>query len=296
MQVKLPNKFTRESMYSFINEILNEEMTPRGMEIEFDFRPLTFIEPVGITVLSNLIGKLQKHGAKVSFRYRNLDRKNKWCTMSYLDDSMFFKHYLKKEIDPQSSLRPTTLPLENVSYDRSYQYLENAMDWLARKLNLSKESLGDIKTCLEEIFNNIKDHSSENNGYIFIQQFPQKNLVKIAISDFGVGIPFKVQSKHPSLNDAEALARAVEEGFTTKSNPRNRGAGLNYLLHNVVNNNKGVVYIHSNSGILCYKHNGESGVITTELSNGFYPGTLLEVNFRTDIIDYVEEEFSWDDF
>ncbi|WP_339246931.1 ATP-binding protein [Paenibacillus sp. FSL R10-2796] len=296
MEVELPSRFTRESMYPFIKQILDEEMLPRDEKIIFDFRPLEFIQPVGITVLSNLIGKLQKHGSSVSFRYRKPNKKNKWCTMSYLDDSMFFKSYLNETLDSTSALRATTLPLENVVYDRSYQYLDNAMEWLALKLSLSKESLGDIKTCLKEVFNNIKDHSSENNGFIFIQQFAKKNLVTVAISDFGIGIPSSVQTKHPSLNDAEALIKAVEEGFTTKSTPRNRGAGLAFLLHNVVNNNKGDVYIHSNSGILCCNHNGEHMVISSELSEGFYPGTLLELNFRTDTIEYVKEDFSWDDY
>lgn len=296
MKVELPSRFTRETMYSFIDEILDEDMLPRAEVIDFDFCKLTFIEPAGVTVLSNLIGKLKKHGSRVSFTYIEPDKSDKWCPMSFLDDSMFFKHYLKETLHHSSALRPTTRPLENVTYTKSYQYLDEAMDWLAGKLQLTKASLGDIKTCLKEIFNNIQDHSSENNGYIFIQHFPNKDKVTVAISDFGIGIPANVQTKHPSFNDAKALKKAVQEGFTTKSSPRNRGAGLDFLLHNVVNNNKGSVYIHSNSGILSCIHDGEAAVITSELSDGFYPGTLLELNFRTDTIEYIEEDFSWDDY
>ncbi len=296
MKVELPSRFTRDTMYSFIDKILNEDMLPRSKEINFDFCGLTFIEPVGVTVLSNLIGKLQKHGTSVSFTYREPNKSDKWCPMSFLDDSMFFKHYLEKPLHKMSSLRPTTRPLANVTYEKSYQYLDETMDWLAGKLQLTKASLGDIKSCLKEVFNNIQDHSSENNGFIFVQQFPARDTVTISISDFGIGIPASVQTKHPALNDAQALEKAVQEGFTTKSTPRNRGAGLDFLLHNVVNNNKGSVYIHSNSGILSCMHDGNTAVINSKLSDGFYPGTLLELNFRTDTIEYIEEDFSWDDY
>ncbi|BBI32663.1 ATP-binding protein [Cohnella abietis] len=295
MKVFLPDQFNRDTMYSFIDEVLNEDALPKSTEFDFDFTRLNFIRPVGVTVLSNLIGRLQKHGSKVTITYRVPDRRKKFCPIAFLDDSMFFKHYLGSTLDDTASLRPTTRPLANVTYDRSYAYLEESMSWLAGKLSLTKESLGDIKTCLKEVFNNIKDHSSENIGNIFIQQYPSENTVMVAISDFGVGIPRAVQNSHAGVDDAMALQMAVKEGFTTKSTPRNRGAGLDFLLHNVVKNNKGCVYIHSNHGILRAIHQNDGAVITTKKTSGFYPGTLLEIEFRTDTIEYIEEEFAWDD-
>lgn len=296
MKVYLPKNFNRETMYEFINSVLDESMMPRSKEFEFDFTTLRFIRPVGVTVLSNLIGRIKKYGARVRFVYYTPNRKKKFCPMAFLDDSMFFKHYLNETLDDHALLRPTTLPLADVTYEASYYYLENAMGWLAGKLSLTKESLGDLKASLGEVFNNIIDHSSENTGSVFIQQYPKENTVMVSISDFGVGIPSSIQNIFPSMDDAEALQLAVKEGFTTKSTPKNRGAGLDFLLHNVVKNNKGNVYIHSNHGILC------STNINNEINNsfiktaGFYPGTLFEIEFRTDSIEYLEEEFSWDDY
>ncbi|MEK8128647.1 ATP-binding protein [Paenibacillus filicis] len=295
MEVRLPSQFDSESMYSFISNTLNEENEPHSNEISFDFRPLEFITPVGVTVLSNLIGKLMKHGTKVSFVYRAPNRLIKFCPIAFLDDSMFFKHYLGNSLDGYARLRPTTLPLSNVTYAKSHDYLTSTMVWLASKLSLTKKSLGDVETCMKEVFNNIKDHSSEKIGSVFVQQYPRNNTVMFAISDFGVGIPFHIQRIHPSLSDGEAIRLAVQEGFTTKTSPRNRGAGLDFLLHNVVKNNKGFVYIHSNRGILNCTGDGNGG-IKFEVKNtaGFYPGTLLEINFRTDTIENEEEEFLWE--
>lgn len=292
--VSLPSRFERDTMYQFIEKVLDHDNLPKADSIEFDFSTLTFIRPVGVTVLSNLIGKLQKHGAKVTFMSKKPNRTKKHCPIAFLDDSMFFKHYLNETLDNEASLRPTTLPLADVSYDKSYQYLDNAMIWLAGKLNLTKESLGDIRMCLEEVFNNIIDHSFEQNGHIFIQQYPSENKVMVAISDFGVGIPGAIQTQFPSVNDAEALEMAIKHGFTTKSTPKNRGAGLDNLLHNVVINNKGSIHIHSNGGILICNHNSKGPLVISQTSSGYYPGTLLEINFRTDFLEYIEEEYVWD--
>lgn len=295
MEIYLPNKFTKTSMYRFIDETIDADMNPRSNHIIFDFTTLKFILPVGITVLSNLIGRLRRNGTRVTFKYDFPDRSKKSCPMAFLDDSMFFHHYLHETLDPSSKLRPTTLPLANVAYSNSFQYLSNAMTWLSKKLFLTKKSLADIETALKEIFNNIQDHSSEHEGSVFIQHYPNENKVTLSISDFGVGIPFNIQKLHPFLSDGEAIKMAIREGFTTKTTPRNRGAGLDLLLHNVVKNNCGEVYIHSNHGILCCKNDGFGNMdISYENVEGFYPGTLLDIQFRTDTIENVEEEFIWE--
>lgn len=284
-------------MYSFIDQVLDDDSLPRATDFDFDFTRLKFIRPVGVTVLSNLIGRLQKYGSRVTLTSYQPNRGKKHCPIAFLDDSMFFQYYLNRTLDPSASLRPTTRPLENVTCDRSYAYLDQTMVWLAGKLRITKESLGDIKTCLLEVFNNIKDHSFENIGSIFVQHYPNennKNRVMFAISDFGIGIPHSIQRVRPGLDDAQALRMSIQEGFTTKTSPRNLGAGLFVLLQNVVKINKGEVYIHSNHGILSATHQNGDIVINSRITNGFYPGTLIEIEFRTDTIEYIEEEFSWD--
>src|SRR5690606_13738642 len=157
-------------------------------------------------------------------------------------------------------------------------------------------TLTTIRTCFGEIFNNIQDHAQESTGCIFAQHYPNKNQIKIAISDFGIGIPDNIRRINPSLQDHYAIEKASEEGFTSRTSPRNLGAGLHTIIENVVNNNNGAVHIHSNYGILsCIK--GEDGVEKyPTLEQGFYPGTFIEVILRTDFIENItdfEEEFEW---
>ena len=69
---------------------------------------------------------------------------------------------------------------------------------------------------------------------------------------------------------------------------------LDIIISNIVKNNKGSVYIHSNSGILSYSAYGKQK-ITAENCQGWYPGTLIELVINTTYFyDNTEEEvFSW---
>lgn len=297
MEVFLPARFERTTMYQLIEQVIDTNLQPKGSEIVFNFNSLGFIEPVGVTVLSNLIEWLFKREVKVFFRSPNRNfLNNKNCSISYLDDSLFFKRYVGVPKFQLASPRATTIPLETVSYHESHQWLSKTMFWLSNRLQITTQSLVNIKVCFEEIFNNIYDHSSEKIGCVFAQHYPYLNTVRIAISDFGVGIPVNVRQIHPWINDGEALRAATIQGFTTKSTPKNRGAGLDTLIYNVVNNNKGNVYIHSNYGILNCAYTGTGIALIPENVSGFYPGTLFDIVLRTDTIENIdnsEEEFEW---
>ena len=105
------------------------------------------------------------------------------------------------------------------------------MPWIAREVGLKEESLSAIRTSIEEVFHNIRDHSGVGVGCFFAQHYPRKNEIELAISDFGLGFPAQVRTLIPSISDTDALKKASEEGFTTKSNVRNRGAGLTNIMN-----------------------------------------------------------------
>ncbi|WP_339165347.1 ATP-binding protein [Siminovitchia sp. FSL W7-1587] len=297
MEVVLPPRFTRHSMYRLLNEVIDNDLHPKAREIRFNFCDLSFIEPAGITILSNLFEWLRKQGVRSKVIYPTNINKGKNSPIQFLDDSMFFKQYIGKSITSYPGVRPTTIPLKLVAYSDSTQWLENDFTfWLSNQLSIPPNTLTTIRTCFGEIFNNIKDHAQENIGCIFAQHYPNKNQIKIAISDFGMGIPDNIRRIYPSLQDHLAIEKASEEGVTSKTSPRNLGAGLHTLIENVVNNNKGAIHIHSNYGIVsCIK--GNDGVEKqATLERGFYPGTFIEVILRTDFIENItdfEEEFKW---
>lgn len=299
MEIMLPYRLDRHQINNLMSEVINKNKQPVSNELNFNFSSLGFIEPAGITSLGNLFEWLVKKGADTKITLPEKIGVKKWCPIEYLDDSDFFLKYIGKKINETSTVRPTTIPLQNVTYESSYQWLESTfVNWIANRIGVQNATLGNIEMCLGEIFNNIRDHSTENIGCIYAQHYPNKNKLVFTIADFGVGIPDNIRKLNRELNDSEALNQAIREGVTSKTSPRNLGAGLHTLIKNIVDGTKGSVHIHSGYGIL-NASGGKDGIeVDSHLTQGYYPGTFLEVVIDTDVIieeDKIEsqEEFVW---
>jgi sensor histidine kinase regulating citrate/malate metabolism len=159
-------------------------------------------------------------------------------------------------------------------------------------MGIHQGALREFQTCIRELFQNIEDHSTEEIGCMHVQWHPNVRRVKIAISDFGIGIPAEVRKVTSVPNDAAAIAKAVQDGFSSKGG-KNRGAGLSYLVDNVAGRNRGWLGIYSGNGHMAF-----DGPFSRKaaLMEGAYPGTLVNMNLRTDTIstDADEgEDLSW---
>lgn len=293
--VQLPKQFNADSMYPFIQRAVDEQGDAQCKEITFDFSTLLFIEPVAVVVLSNLIEYFLKIGVKTRFSgHQQLSK-----AVVYLDDSGFFKHYLKKPLREHAKLRDSTLPLRLVANPSAIGYLyEEMIPWIAMQLHTTPVALATVRVCLQEVFHNISDHSGVNVGCVFAQHFPAADELQVAISDFGLGIPANVRKVKPEATDSQALSLALQEGFTTKSNVQNRGAGLPILMRYVTQKNKGAVLITSGKAYLSAVFDGKGSKVTARERPVSYPGTLVRVILKTDTLqalaqDIELEEFSW---
>ncbi|QLI80244.1 ATP-binding protein [Chitinibacter fontanus] len=288
--VKIPPRMNVLTIDTLLKQTVNEALVPISKEITYDLTGLEKIEPVGVTVFSNLLEWLLACGVSQKF---NIPNRNSGA-IKYLDDSLFFERYTGAKIFNNASVRDTTLPLKWINHPQSHLWLENHLiTWLAKVLATSKKSLIELRICLLELFNNIRDHSGENAGCIFVQFFPKRKKVVISLSDFGVGIPANVKKIHQGLSDGEAVKLAMQEGFTTNTTVRNRGVGLFLLAQTVVDNNGGELTIRSGDAHVCCNKDG-----VTDLSDysGFYKGTLFDITLHTDKFDKTladDEEFLW---
>lgn len=248
--------------------------------------------------LSNLIHWLHEQGTKVMLT--NVKRDNE--AIRYLDDSQFFKQHCGELVWPNSSPRSTTKPLMPIAHSDSHAWLElQLVPWLAARTGKSKASFYQIKACLSELFNNIKDHTRFDIGSMFVQHYPNKGpggMLTISIADFGLGIPEKVRQTVPSLSDSDAVIQAVQEGFTSKSTPGNSGIGLDSLLKCAVGTNHGTVVFYTLNAIVTFSQ-GADGKIQQYCHPGvgFCPGTTIEINLRIDLIEEIpdkSEDLEWE--
>lgn len=289
--ITLPLIFTRETMYWLIEDIF-KKLRHRPKVIVLDFIKLKKIQVGGIATLSNLIEFFRP--MRIEIVFRNVGN----CEAAkFLHGSGFLAQY--DGGDQALVERKDFLPLQLVEYDRSFNHVNNqVIPWLARTLGHEERALTSLKAGLGEVFNNIKDHSTVNVGCSASHFDPTENKITICVADFGIGIPGRVRQKMELASDQAAIAMACKQGFSTKTTPRNRGAGLHVLIQNVVARNHGTVIIHSGEGIFScvYGPDGPSKGTGREAPSR-YPGTMIymtlpRAEFVPDDID--EEEFQWD--
>lgn len=293
--LKLPKRFNFGNINPIIKDAIDRNGDANYAKVVIDFTALEFIDPVAVVALCNLLESLSLGGVVTSFKGANSPTKG----AIFLDNAGFFRHYLRMPLRPHAMVSETTLPLMLVESARAIPYLYNDMiPWLARRLATTPIALSTVRVCIEEIFHNIKDHSGVGKGWVFAQHFPKYQEVHIAISDFGNGIPANVRKILPHASETEALSLAIQEGFTTKSNVQNRGAGLAVLTRYVTLRNGGGVFITSGNAYISVLPQGEAIKTTSRERVGTYPGTLIHVILKTNTLetlyeDIEPEEFSW---
>lgn len=136
-----------------------------------------------------------------------------------------------------------------------------------------------------ELFQNVFAHSESPFGGLAIGQlYPNVKYVQICVCDGGVGIVHRVHGAgHATQSPGHALAWALQEGTTTRSNPKGPPGGIGlFLLREFAKVNGGSLRVIANDGYLCQEPNGE----TRECLSADFFGTLIQLKFmiRDDVI------------
>jgi hypothetical protein len=291
--VRLPYNLNGLNLSQVTSEVVDRAQQGWPQEITFDFSNLGFIRPAGVVFLSNLVYWLAQQGTKVHFKYPT----EYGGAFRFLDDSLFFQQHCGTKARETAAPRSTTRPLIRIAHSDYHQWLDgNLLPWLSNCLSITQPSLHPLRVCLAELFNNIQDHTRFDIGSVFVQHFPHERNVTCALSDMGVGIPGNVRQKLPDLSDSQAILKAVQAGFTTKSKPSNQGIGLDYLLSTVVRGNGGKVTIYSCEGIVRFQRVGTQVASTVLTGVGFCPGTTFDITLPTDTIEVLpgdREDLQW---
>lgn len=297
LEIVLPRKISVNTVDSILDPIIGVDMKCKGEEVLFNFKEVEFIEPTGVTVLTNLFEWLKKQNVKTFFIRNRKENSSKYNreAMEYLEDSGFFKMYGFPEYsDGGGYIRETMLPLKKIEYKNYIQWNETEfVNWLQMQ-TCRHSPFTHVQVAVQEIFNNISNHSKVDTGCVFAQYYPKLKKINISFSDFGIGIPNSVRLLNKNLSDEELLEYAVKEGVSTQSVPGNRGAGLWNIVRNLTNENIGTVHIRSNFGKIWYNN---KEVSAKRSSKTYYPGTFFEIQLditNLNLYDDEEEEaFEW---
>lgn len=297
IEVTMPRSLTLITAQRLISHIATPDLQPIDKKMTFDLTPTEWIDPSGMCMLYNMGMWLTDFpDTNISFR---LDRAGSFGhrrAMSYLEDSGFFDAFFEEDYIIKKNHKPrnTTLPIKAINVNSSYHWNEQTLrHWLQNCTGKNVE-FSSIKVGVDEIFNNIRDHSHKSIGCVFGQYTPRNNRLVISLSDFGIGIPTAMRKKYGDYPDHELVKMAFEEGVSTESSPGNRGAGLPNIVRCLTNRGVGTVQLVTNHAKLEIR-NGE--IVKSKQINSFYPGTFyeVEVNIGNPALyeGEEEEEFDW---
>lgn len=208
-------------------------------------------------------------------------------------ENIRFKEYWQSDFDRTKftlSRNRTTLCLWRISKERIYDYSSYANKYF-REAFIKGKDLVPLGSNLQEVFNNIFDHSQSETAYVVTQFFPKLKRLSFSVCDFGIGIPssinnFKKERNENPVSDAEALRLSLNLGFSIKSSPRNRGMGLDSI-REFSDSSNGVLCIISNNAVLIKKAGRDYDIFETNLN---FKGTLITVDFDTTTLDLLDEE------
>lgn len=122
-----------------------------------------------------------------------------------------------------------------------------------------------LRTCVNEITQNIQDHAESSVGDLMTARFIRPE-VRVAIVDGGVGI-FTTLARHwPDMTRDNVLPRVLlEEGYSARSRENNLGLGLNNLA-TIIRRMNGELFLLSGTSAAELMRNGKNwfGRLPTE--------------------------------
>ncbi|MGB5941462.1 MAG: ATP-binding protein [Leeuwenhoekiella sp.] len=280
--LKVPSSQEAKDWFCFVDESLHHTEDIDSLIV--DFNKVRFMETDHFVILACLIESFYIKVCNISFT-GGTDRFNNHLS------NIKFKAYWKDGFDRSKftlSHNQTTLCLWKISEKMIYSYSMYARKYFERFTK--NKDLIPMSSNMDEVFNNIFDHSkSPVTGYIITQYYPRNNKISFSVCDFGIGIPKSIKNANLKDNSEQegwkAILKSLEKGFSIKSTPRNRGFGLNNLLE-LTESSNGTLEIISNDGLVTKK----AGKMYKAGKLDFnFNGTLIKVLIDLDTFDEKDE-------
>jgi hypothetical protein len=149
-----------------------------------------------------------------------------------------------------------------------------------------------ISESIYEIFVNAQIHSETDFIYTCGQFFPARHEIEFTITDTGIGFKNRINGRFGSnLSSVQAIKWAVNDGHSTKHGISG-GIGL-AILKEFISKNRGRIQIISDNGF----YQIDSGTEQCKLFSGSFPGTIINMKFKTDDTSsyLLSDEISLDD-
>jgi len=279
MLVNIPTLNDEPSDFDYLFQMW-DQLKGDNLEVTFDFTGCRFLRQNAVAFIGGLANLVHHRNGRVNWNWESIDPS---VAENLAQKGFQFSFGEWRIVSPKNSIpyrQDTILDDQEIM-----TYLKRK--WIGRGwINISPRLRDAIAGHVWETYINVFDHAESTIGIFSCgQYYPNMNLLKLTVVDFGVGIPasvrwyFRQDPRGEKLTAAQCLNWAFRAGTSTK--PGGRGIGLD-LLKAFVQLNHGKLEVYSHEGYALVSHNEERYANRS----AYFEGTLVNITFICDARRY----------
>lgn len=164
--------------------------------------------------------------------------------------------------------------------------IDDMLEVIGHNNPLLKSGLkSDVRLILTELLTNTLDHSGEKQCYACVGIWGKSRNLHIAFLDFGVGIPKKLQTRYPQLeDDCEAVQSLLQKNLTTR---RHIEGGRGYrIIQEILRHNQGRLHIFSGRAKAVLRY--DRGEYSYKKARKEFTGTCIDFQVNLANFGYYE--------
>lgn len=253
-------------------------------KIIFDFSGCCFLRQNAVAFLGGLARLIKARGGQVDFAWDTLQ--------SDIKGNLTQNGFLYAFGNNQQGWKGNSVAYRE-DFDNNLDGILNYLDkkWLGRDwVEVNQAIKDEIIHNVLEIYSNAFEHGISDIGVFTCgQRYPNLNILKLTVIDFGVGIPAKVRQflQNSSMLAEDALRWAFQFGKTTRHGGVPGGTGLDSL-KNFVKSKQGKIEIYSHDGYALIDADQE----LYQSAPTYFEGTLINITIKCDVNyhNFIEDE------
>ncbi len=189
--------------------------------IVLNFSKCNFIYPDYALLFMCAFKYLESLGIEVHGNIRF--SKNNTIVIEYLAKMNFFK-FLKVEVPKRLGLLQSNkfVVIQKYNAENQLDVLNSIIQIIKENSCINKNVITSLDYCLNEILDNVLNHSESEEGWIVAQYFEKINSIRLIVADSGIGIQRSLNTRY-NFTEEEAIRRCIEKGVT---NGKGQGHGL----------------------------------------------------------------------
>jgi anti-sigma regulatory factor (Ser/Thr protein kinase) len=243
-------------------------------KVLLDFTNCNFIYPDYALLFLCTVKSIEETGIIIKGRiiYTNSS------LINYLSRMNFFKN-LSVNI-PEKFKRLESInfvEIQNYTVENQLDVLKSIMRVIIANSSINKNVATSLDYCLNEVLDNVLNHSQVKNGWVVAQYFEKINQIRIIVGDIGIGIHNSLKDTY-SYNEDQSIIHCIDNGVT---NGLGQGHGL-FATSTFAKLNKGFLSIISGNKKLDVN---ENSISLKDIS--YWQGTCIYLRLNTNIdVDY----------